>query len=160
MPIKLQAPIAPPLPTVLEQAAALQLDDSPEEQTGPEYINPLLPKDSKYISGSRSELPYGLSEKLAEIEQILGDSGRIPVSTLRLACKSVMLCLKQNEDSILQLEPEDQQLIVQGYLRAADVETQAILIPKEKAEKKRTARAKAKELQAEIAANPNAEDEF
>lgn len=145
MPIKLAQPSTPSQPTVLEQAAALQL--SPESSV--EETNPLLPPaESSY---SNRNLPYGLGDKLAEIELILGDSGKIPIATLRLACKAVMLCLKQNEDSILQLEPEDQQLIVQGYLRATDEETQRVLAPK----KKKAAKKKAKEIDA----NPIAEED-
>ncbi len=130
MPIKLPQPVAP-APTIAEQAAALALpENSPETITD---SNPLL--TDRYLD---RELPHGLSEKLSVIDQILTDEGRIPIDTLRLACQHVMLCLKQNEDSILALEPEDMQLVVQGYVKAADTKTQETLNPK----KKKAAKAK------------------
>ena len=130
MPIKLPQPTAP-APTIAEQAAALSLPEN--ESPGIADSNPLL--TDRYLD---RELPHGLSEKLSVIDQILTDEGRIPIDTLRLACQHVMLCLKQNEDSILSLEPEDMQLVVQGYIHAADAKTKEILNPT----KKKAAKAK------------------
>ena len=160
MPIKLSqpspSPVSPKVPTVLEQAAALQLSATDSPDLSPELeTNPLLAEDEErpghLSSYADRDLPYGLSEKLAAIESILSAGGKIPVDTLRLACKHVMLCLKQNEDSILALEPEDQQLIVQGYLEAASTVTQEVLKPKKKKATKRKIK--------EIAATPLAPEE-
>lgn len=130
MPIKLQQPSEPTAPpTVLEQAAALQIEEPAEIVE--EAENLLLPiPESRY---AHRTLPYGLTEKLTQIELILaGDKKEIPIDTLRLACKAVMQCLKANEDSILKLEPEDMQLVVQGYIKSADQATKEALAPKKK----------------------------
>jgi len=118
---------APSTPSVQEQAAALQLDSSPEEV---EEHHPLLPNRFE-----DRDLPTDLIERLAQLDQIISAEGSIPIDTCRLACKSVMQCLKHNEDTILKLEPEDIQFIVQSYVKTADAESQRVLAGKPKGKK-------------------------
>ena len=110
--------------------------------------NPLLPSSSYQ---DRADLPEDLRTKLESIELILSDSGSIPVDTLRFACKATMQCIRANPETILALEPEDQQLVVQGYLALTDKATQNILNPKKKQSRKKRLK--------ELESNPLAEED-
>lgn len=87
-------------------------------------------------------------QKIAAIEDLLSRE-QLPIATLKSACRTVMLSLKENADTILQLEPSDIQQIVQGYMKIADEETKAVLTKtaKKKATKKKGLSFKAKEIQ-------------
>lgn len=115
-------------PSVLEQAARLNLESGEVKED-----SPLLP--SRYLD---SNLPPELSERLAAIDQIVSKEGKIPMDTLRLACQSVIKCIKDNEDLLPLLEPEDFAFISQSYIKVANQKTQDILIPKKKKATKAT----------------------
>jgi hypothetical protein len=82
-----------------------------------------------------------ITEKLGKIDALLGAED-IPVPRLRAGLMDVMRCLKDNEGSILELEPESIKLIVRGYTLTAGAEIQRIVTGK----KKTTAKKAVKEL--------------
>lgn len=85
-------------------------------------------------------------QKVAQIEKLLADTP-LPIATLKSACRTVMLALKENPDSLLELEPKDKSQIVQAYLTISDEESKAILTKqaKRKTTKKKVSN-KAKEI--------------
>ncbi len=76
-----------------------------------------------------------LEEKLKDIEALM-EKEDIPVKTLKMCCDSIMKDLKHSPDTVLDLEPEQIQTIVQGYIKATDTEVTKVLVKKKKAAKK------------------------
>ncbi len=92
--------------------------------------NPLLDNVEEAFNPMSS-----LEEKLRDIEALM-EKQDIPVKTLKMCCDSIMKDLKHSPDTVLDLEPEQIQTIVQGYIKAADTEVTKVLVKKKKATKK------------------------
>ncbi len=75
-----------------------------------------------------------LEEKLRDIE-ILMEKAEIPVQALKMCCDGIMKDIKASPDTVLDLEPEQIQIIVQGYIKATDAEVQKVLVKQKKAKK-------------------------
>lgn len=73
-----------------------------------------------------------IKQYLKRIEDLIAKQD-IPIATLRSSCNTVMLELAKHQDSILELEPKEISLIVEGYIKVADEETRGILENKSKA---------------------------
>lgn len=107
-------------------------------------IDPIIDQVDQMIADS--EKPPIL-QRIAEIEKLMA-AEQIPIATLKSACRTVMLTLKDNADTILELEPADIGQVVQAYMAIADEETKRVFTKQSK--KKATKKAlstKAKELQ-------------
>lgn len=80
-----------------------------------------------------------IQERLTQIDGLLA-AEQIPVERIRSGLKDVMTCLKDNEGSIMELEPTDISRVVQSYIKIADVAVQEILTKKKPATKKTAAK--------------------
>lgn len=97
-----------------------------------------------------------IPEKLLAIEGLLA-AEELPIARLKAGLQDVMQCLKDNEGSILELEPQDIKLIVASYTSLADQEVQNIVTGKKKITAKKKKTAAVKEL-TEIAGKTNLDE--
>lgn len=116
----------PTVSPTLDKAKELKVALDNQEPEKPKLPDILLDKEEPLFSKHES-----LSEKLAGIESIL-EAEELPVTKLKAGLKDVMTCIKANEDSIMELEPSDIKLVVQGYIRIADQEVAEIVEGKKK----------------------------
>ncbi len=98
-------------------------------------VDPILDQIQERVQ--ERDLPP-LQQRLKQIEEYLSKD-KVPLATLRSACKYVMDCIKENPDTMLELQPTDRTLIVDSYKLMTDSETKAIF---EKAAKKKPTRPK------------------
>jgi hypothetical protein len=135
MAIKIQLPT--PRATIAAKDIAVKLRAAPPEPatiTSPTK-DILLDNEEEAFSASAT-----LSDKLANIDSLLSVEG-LPIERLRAGLKDVMQCIKNVEGSIMELEPSDIRMIVQGYIKCSDREIATIVQGKGKTTaKKATAR--------------------
>jgi len=106
-------------------ATTVQAESTPPVTTTTEFISDIPAFEETSITA-----------QLSHIEALMEQKENLPIERLKSGLKDVMLCITANENSILELEPTDIRLIVQGYLTTADEEVRAILEGKKKKAKK------------------------
>lgn len=121
MAIKIQK-LAKPSPGLVSLAAKAKAPPSIPAST----LDILLDEEQSLLPA-----PSSLNAKLSHIEKLMAAEG-IPIPRLRSGLQDVMQCIKENEGSILELEPKDIKLIVAGYMKAADREVSQIVSGKKK----------------------------
>ena len=109
--------------------------ETPVEEADANTEHPLLEGEDLII-----EPVTDLASRLRNIEKLIALD---EMETLKSGLKDVMLYIKANPDIVIELEPKDIGLIVQGYIKGAKTETKAILTKKKKVAKKRTSKKKA-----------------
>lgn len=111
--------------------AAKQIEEQQKDQEDTFLSDPLLdPNDAVDSMIAEFDRPPIL-QKIDKIEQLISQE-TLPVATLKSACRTVMLSLKESPELVLELEPDNIATIIAGYKAVANKEVMAILDKKKK----------------------------
>lgn len=121
-----------------------------------EYLNKNLTQAKE--EPKQDDLEFNpILEQINKIEQLLAKQD-IPITTLKSSCRSVMLCIQNTPESMLQLEPKDINKIIQAYKKIAGEELTSIINKQTKSKSRTVTTPQVKEVFAIMKENATDDD--